>query len=65
LSDDLDWTDTGPRSRRFGDVYFSAVDGLAESRTVYLAGAGLPEAWRDRRRFTVAELGFRHSSRLH
>jgi tRNA 5-methylaminomethyl-2-thiouridine biosynthesis bifunctional protein len=58
LSDDLDWTDTGPRSRRFGDVYFSAVDGLAESRTVYLAGAGLPDAWRGRRRFTVAELGF-------
>ncbi len=58
MSDDLDWTASGPRSRRFDDVYFSAVDGLAESRTVYLAGAGLPEAWRHRQRFTVAELGF-------
>ncbi len=58
MSDDLDWTASGPRSRRFDDVYFSAVDGLAESRTVYLAGAGLPDAWRGRLRFTVAELGF-------
>src|SRR5690606_23732940 len=47
-----------PRSRRFGDVYFSLQDGLAESRAVFLAGCGLPEAWRGRRRFTVAELGF-------
>jgi tRNA 5-methylaminomethyl-2-thiouridine biosynthesis bifunctional protein len=47
-----------PRSRRHGDVYFSRDDGLAESRAVFLAGCGLPEAWADRRRFTVAELGF-------
>lgn len=57
--DDLDWTPDGaPRSRRFGDVYFSLQDGLAESRAVFLAGCGLPEAWAGRRRFTVAELGF-------
>jgi tRNA 5-methylaminomethyl-2-thiouridine biosynthesis bifunctional protein len=55
----LDWGDDGlPRSRLYGDVYFSAVDGLAESRAVFLQGCGLPDAWRDRRRFTVAELGF-------
>ena len=54
----LDWTEDGPRSQRFGDVYFSHVDGLAESRAVYLAGCGLPGAWAGRRRFTVAELGF-------
>ncbi|MGC1303437.1 MAG: tRNA (5-methylaminomethyl-2-thiouridine)(34)-methyltransferase MnmD, partial [Caulobacteraceae bacterium] len=58
MSDDLDWTSSGPRSRRFDDVYFSAADGLAESRMVYLAGAGLPDAWRGRSRFTVGELGF-------
>lgn len=53
------WTDDGaPRSGRFDDVYFSREDGLAESRAVFLAGCGLPEAWRGRRRFTVAELGF-------
>jgi tRNA 5-methylaminomethyl-2-thiouridine biosynthesis bifunctional protein len=47
-----------PRSRRFGDVYYSSDDGLAESRAVFLAGCGLPEAWRGRRRFAVGELGF-------
>lgn len=53
------WTDDGaPRSGRFDDVYFSREDGLAETRAVFLNGCGLPEAWRGRRRFTVAELGF-------
>src|SRR5580692_4514712 len=47
-----------PRSRRFGDVYFSRDGGLAESRAVFLAGCGLPERWAGRRRFRVAELGF-------
>ena len=55
----LIWTDDGsPRSGRFGDVYFSQHDGLAETRAVFLEGCGLPGAWRDRRRFCVAELGF-------
>ena len=55
----LDWGPDGlPRSRAFGDVYFSAVDGLAESRAVFLAGCGLPQAWEGRRRYTVGELGF-------
>jgi tRNA 5-methylaminomethyl-2-thiouridine biosynthesis bifunctional protein len=54
------WPEAGgpPRSRRYGDLYFSASDGFAESRAVFLAGCGLPEAWRGRKRFTVAELGF-------
>ncbi len=53
------WEDGGPpRSRRHGDVYFSSDDGLAESRAVFLAGCGLPDAWAGRRRFTVGELGF-------
>ena len=55
----LDWSEPGgPRSPRFGDVYYSLEDGLAESRAVFLAGCGLPDAWSDRPRFTVAELGF-------
>lgn len=55
----LIWTDDGsPRSGRFGDVYFSQQDGLAESRAVFLAGCGLPGAWQGRSRFCVAELGF-------
>ena len=55
----LVWTPDGqPRSGLFGDVYFSAQDGLAESRAVFLEGCGLPDAWAGRRRFTVGELGF-------
>ncbi|MDB5468440.1 MAG: hypothetical protein JWQ46_3202, partial [Phenylobacterium sp.] len=55
----LAWSEDGqPRSRLYGDVYFSAVDGLAESRAVFLQGCGLPEAWQGRRRFVVGELGF-------
>src|SRR5580693_6738734 len=47
-----------PRSRRYGDVYFSREGGLAETRAVFLAGCGLPQRWAGRRGFTVAELGF-------
>jgi len=47
-----------PRSRLYGDIYFSTEDGLAESRAVFLQGCGLPEGWAGRRRFTVGELGF-------
>ncbi|MNS16305.1 tRNA 5-methylaminomethyl-2-thiouridine biosynthesis bifunctional protein MnmC [compost metagenome] len=58
-SPQLFWAEDGsPRSGRFGDVYFSKDDGLAETRAVFLDGCGLPEAWRDRADFTVAELGF-------
>ncbi len=60
MNSPVDWPDDGgpPRSRRFGDLYFSASDGLAESRAVFLAGCGLPKAWQGRRHFTVGELGF-------
>ena len=55
----LTWTEEGePRSGRFGDVYFSRDDGLAETRAVFLEGCGLPDAWTGRDHFTVAELGF-------
>ncbi len=55
----LIWSDSGqPRSRLYGDVYFSAEDGLAETRAVFLDGCGLPGAWAGRRRFVVGELGF-------
>ncbi|MDX2234133.1 MAG: tRNA (5-methylaminomethyl-2-thiouridine)(34)-methyltransferase MnmD [Hyphomonadaceae bacterium] len=55
----LDWTDDGaPRSRDADDVYFSRAGGLEESRAVFLAGCGLPEAWAGRRRFAIGELGF-------
>lgn len=40
------------------DVFFSAADGWAETRHVYLAGNGLPDRWSGRDRFVVSELGF-------
>ncbi len=58
-ADILDWTPEGqPRSRLYGDVYFSTEDGLAETEAVFLKGCGLPEAWAGRDRFCVGELGF-------
>lgn len=47
-----------PRSEYFDDVYFSVVDGLAESRHVFLAGNHLPENWVGKAHFTVCETGF-------
>ena len=56
---EIEWREDGtPVATAFGDVYFSAQDGLAETRAVFLHGCGLPEAWAGRRRFTVAETGF-------
>ena len=58
-SSPVDWRPDGlPGSRLYGDVYFSSEDGLAETRAVFLAGCGLPDAWAHRRHFTVGELGF-------
>ena len=58
MSEPLDWSGPAPRSVRFDDIYFSPADGLAETREVFLRGCGLPEAWTDRDRFVVGELGF-------
>jgi tRNA 5-methylaminomethyl-2-thiouridine biosynthesis bifunctional protein len=63
MSDDpptpAEWGPDGVlRSRRHGDIYFSTQDGLAETRQVFLAGCGLPEAWSGRSQFTVGEIGF-------
>jgi tRNA 5-methylaminomethyl-2-thiouridine biosynthesis bifunctional protein len=62
---DLDWiTDEHgerPMSRRFGDVYFSREDGLAETRHVFLQGNQLSErlaALTPYQPFIVGETGF-------
>lgn len=47
-----------PVSARYADPYYSRVDGLAETRHVFLDGTGLPGAWAGREHFRVAELGF-------
>jgi len=50
--------DGAPRSGRFGDIYYSLQDGLAESRAVFLDGCHLPDTWAAGGVFSVLELGF-------
>lgn len=58
-SADLDWrSDGAPVSQKFGDIYFSTDGGASEARTVFLSACGLPEAWLNRSRFLIGELGF-------
>ena len=54
----IDWQEGGPVSQTHGDVYFSKLDGLAESRYVFLQGNRVAQRWSGRLRFVVAELGF-------
>ncbi len=57
----LDWNENGtPVSNAFDDVYFSNLNGLAESRYVFLEQNHLPERWlhHDKPRFVIAETGF-------
>ncbi|TRN25793.1 bifunctional tRNA (5-methylaminomethyl-2-thiouridine)(34)-methyltransferase MnmD/FAD-dependent 5-carboxymethylaminomethyl-2-thiouridine(34) oxidoreductase MnmC [Vibrio furnissii] len=57
----LGWNDVGtPVSDQFDDVYFSNVNGLEETRYVFLTQNHLPQRWHeyDQRSFVVAETGF-------
>ncbi|MDR2015701.1 MAG: bifunctional tRNA (5-methylaminomethyl-2-thiouridine)(34)-methyltransferase MnmD/FAD-dependent 5-carboxymethylaminomethyl-2-thiouridine(34) oxidoreductase MnmC [Azoarcus sp.] len=51
-------TDGTPYSDLFDDVYHSADGGLGQARHVFLGGNNLPERWRGRDRFVIAETGF-------
>lgn len=58
---DLIWRDGVPESTRFGDVYFSRDDGLAETRYVFLERNQLPERFHSlgaHGHFVIAETGF-------
>jgi tRNA 5-methylaminomethyl-2-thiouridine biosynthesis bifunctional protein len=57
----LDWQEDGPVSRQFGDVYFSRVSGLEETRHVFLRHNHLAERFAAQQAgdfFTIAETGF-------
>ncbi|WP_076585485.1 bifunctional tRNA (5-methylaminomethyl-2-thiouridine)(34)-methyltransferase MnmD/FAD-dependent 5-carboxymethylaminomethyl-2-thiouridine(34) oxidoreductase MnmC [Vibrio ostreicida] len=57
----LGWNDAGtPVSDQFDDVYFSNVNGLEETRYVFLHQNHLSQRWQtyDQRRFVIAETGF-------
>lgn len=47
-----------PYSERFADVYRTRSGGLRQARDVFMAGCGLPAAWRGHERYTVLETGF-------
>ncbi|MCV5371708.1 bifunctional tRNA (5-methylaminomethyl-2-thiouridine)(34)-methyltransferase MnmD/FAD-dependent 5-carboxymethylaminomethyl-2-thiouridine(34) oxidoreductase MnmC, partial [Escherichia coli] len=58
---ELGWNEAGiPVSDKFDDVYFSNVNGLEETRYVFLKQNHLPERWQefDQRRFVIGETGF-------
>ncbi|WP_162139672.1 tRNA (5-methylaminomethyl-2-thiouridine)(34)-methyltransferase MnmD [Kordiimonas gwangyangensis] len=55
---ELTWRDNAPVSANFGDVYYSAENGLAETNYVFLHGVGAPDIWRDHDHFVIAETGF-------
>lgn len=59
----IDWLDDGsasgsPFSLRFGDRYRSELGGLSQASEVFLAGCGMPEAWRGLPQWCVLETGF-------
>ncbi len=47
-----------PFAADFADTYHPRSGALAQARHVFLAGNGLPERWRGRERFVIAETGF-------
>jgi len=47
-----------PRAPDFDDLYHPRQGAFEQARDVFLAGNGLPERWRGRPRFVIAETGF-------
>lgn len=59
MAEPVEWrTDGTPFSPRFQEPYRTADGGLSQARDVFLAGCGLPAAWRGAARWCVLETGF-------
>ncbi|WPB59140.1 tRNA (5-methylaminomethyl-2-thiouridine)(34)-methyltransferase MnmD [Xylophilus sp. GOD-11R] len=59
MAEPVEWRADGtPFSPRFQDRYRSEDGGLAQAREVFVAGCGLPQAWRGAARWCVLETGF-------
>ena len=55
----LDFTEDGtPFSALFNDIYHSRDGALEQSRHVFLHGNHLPQRWKKRHQFVIAETGF-------
>ena len=58
---DIEWRENGvPVSTQFGDVYFSSINGLEESRYVFLQHNQLSQRWKNisNNTFNIIETGF-------
>ncbi|MES1977365.1 MAG: FAD-dependent 5-carboxymethylaminomethyl-2-thiouridine(34) oxidoreductase MnmC [Pseudomonadota bacterium] len=63
MAEVIDWLEDGtasgaPYSPRFGDRYRSELGGLEQARDVFLAGCGLPAAWKGQPQWRILETGF-------
>ena len=54
----IEWNNGTPGSTEFGDVYFSADNGIEETLYVFLQQNELPQRWQQVDRFVIAETGF-------
>jgi len=54
----ISWQAGSPVSEAFGDIYFSAEDGVAESHYVFLQHNQLPQRFKEAKRFCIVETGF-------
>ncbi len=57
----LNWNDNGtPTSEQFDDIYFSNINGLDETKHVFLSANKLPNRWHNfaQDHFVIAETGF-------
>ncbi|MFO6424867.1 bifunctional tRNA (5-methylaminomethyl-2-thiouridine)(34)-methyltransferase MnmD/FAD-dependent 5-carboxymethylaminomethyl-2-thiouridine(34) oxidoreductase MnmC [Motilimonas sp. KMU-193] len=57
----LEWNANGtPVSSQFDDIYFSNINGLEETKHVFITANGLPNRWHNfaRDHFVIAETGF-------
>lgn len=56
---DLDWDNGTPSAPKFGDKYYSKVDGIAESKYVFLDGIEISDIDQDTdKAFAIGETGF-------
>ena len=56
---DIDLSDpTAPRSPQFDDFYCQPGQGIEASQFTFIQACNLPAAWRNKRRFVIAETGF-------
>ncbi len=54
----ISWLSGQPFNLQFFDIYFSRENGMAEKEYVFLHNNHLPERWRGKKQFVIAETGF-------